>query len=159
MSVEFVDNSVKCKNMIGGSCVAWLYEACGELEAQVKRNSKRVTGGTAGSFGYMVDETSMNGYVGSNMENAIWEEFGTGEYALDGNGRKGGWWIKVGNGRNQIPLATAKRYGWVKVRRDQNGNLTYVFTKGKKPKRPLFKAFTSLKSRLVRRAEEVFGSM
>lgn len=159
MAVEFIDNRVECKNMIRNTCVVWLYEACGELEAQVKRNSKRVTGGTAGSFSYRVDETALAGYVGSGMENAVWEEFGTGEYALDGNGRKGGWWIKVGGGRNQIPPTVAKRYGWIKTRRDKNGNLAYVFTKGKKPKRPLLKAFTFLKSRLVRRAEELFGGM
>ena len=38
--------------------------------------------------------------VGSPLENAIWEEFGTGEYALYGNGRKGGWYYvdELGDG-------------------------------------------------------------
>ncbi|GFI47800.1 hypothetical protein IMSAGC019_03126 [Lachnospiraceae bacterium] len=159
MGVEFIDNSIKCRKMIGDAGIAWLYEACGEVEAQAKRNSKRASGDTAGSFRYKVDETSMEGYVGSDHENAIWEEFGTGEYALNGDGRNGGWWIEVGSGRNQIPLAVAKKYRWVKVRKDKNGNLAYVFTKGKKPRRSFFKAYTSLKGKLQRRAEEILGGI
>lgn len=130
--VQFIDNSVKVKKALNDKGVAWLHEVCGELEAQTKRNSKVVTGKTKGSFQYSVDENSLEGTVGSNYENAIWEEFGTGEYALNGDGRKGGWFYK-----------------------DEQGN--GHFTHGKHPKRPLFKAFTSLKSKLIRRAQEIFG--
>ena len=133
-SVQFINNSVKVKKALNDKAVAWLYEACGELAAQTKRNSKVVTGRTKGSFLYMVDESSLEGAVGSNYENAIWEEFGTGEYALNGDGRKGGWFYKDEQGKGH-------------------------FTHGKHPKRPMFKAFTSLKSRLARRAQEIFGGM
>ncbi|MCI8978394.1 MAG: hypothetical protein HFI99_15445 [Lachnospiraceae bacterium] len=98
MAVEFIDNSVKCKNMINGSCVAWLYEACGELEAQVKRNSKRVTGGTAGSFGYRVDEAALNGYVGSNIQS-------------NGNGRNG----TSAYGHNGLVFLNPDKLGTVKA--------------------------------------------
>lgn len=130
--VQFINNSVKVKKALHDKGVAWLDEACGELERQAKLNSKVVTGKTKGSFQYSVDESSLEGVVGSNYENAIWEEFGTGEYALNGDGRKGGWFYK-----------------------DEQGN--GHFTHGKHPKRPLFKAFTSLKSKLIRRAQEIFG--
>lgn len=159
--VQFINNSVKVKKALNDKGFAWLYEACGELEAQTKQNSKvkAKTGQTRGSYGYAVDEAELTGYVGSNYENAVWEEFGTGEYALNGDGRKGGWWIKVGNGKNEIPISTVEKYKWPKVRRDKSGNVTHVFTYGKKPRRPLFKAFTASKSKLIRRAQEIFGGM
>lgn len=133
-SVQFINNSVKVKKALNDKAIAWLYEACGELEAQTKRNSKVVTGRTKGSFQYMVDESRLEGAVGSNYENAIWEEFGTGEYALNGDGRKGGWFYKDEQGKGH-------------------------FTHGKHPKRPMFKAFTALKSKLAKRAQEIFGGM
>lgn len=134
MEMQFIDNSVKVKKVLNDKGIAWLHEACGELEAQTKRNSKVVTGKTKGSFQYSVDESSLEGAVGSNYENAIWEEFGTGEYALNGDGRKGGWFYKDAQGKGH-------------------------FTHGKHPKRLLFKAFTALKSKLIQRAQEIFGGV
>lgn len=130
MAVEFQDNRIEVKAAISGAVTAFLHEACGELEAQTKRNSKVKTGQTKGSYGYVVDEAELTGYVGSNYDNAIWEEFGTGEYALNGDGRKGGW-----------------RY----VDAEGKGHFTY----GKRPRRPLFKAFTALMEKIIARAEQI----
>lgn len=159
MGAEFIDNRAKVKGDISDTGISWLYEACGEIEAQAKRNSKVVSGKTKGSYFYMVDEEACVGYVGSGDENALWEELGTGEYALGGDGRKGGWWIKVGYGRGEISPETATKYRWEKVREDKNGSLAFVFTRGKKARRPLFKAFTSTKNLLKRMLEEMFGSI
>lgn len=134
VDIQFINNSVKIKKALHEKGVAWLYEACGELEAQTKRNSKVATGKTKGSFRYSVDEDNLEGSVGSDYQNAIWEEFGTGEYALNRDGRKGGWFYKDVQGK-------------------------WHFTHGKHPRRPLFRAFTSLKSRLIKRAQEIFGGM
>lgn len=131
MSVEFKDNSMKVKGAMNDAVIAYLHEAAGELEAQSKRNQKRVdTGQTKSSWTYKVDEAKAEAVVGNPLENAIWEEFGTGEYALNGNGRKGGWKYQDAKGK-------------------------WHFTKGKKPIRPLHTAFTSLKRKLIRRAEDV----
>lgn len=130
MAVEFQDNRIEVKSAISGAVTAFLHEACGELEAQTKRNSKVKTGQTKGSYGYVVDEAELTGYVGANYDNAIWEEFGTGEYALNGDGRKGGW-----------------RY----VDAEGKGHFTY----GKRPRRPLFKAFTELRARIIAKAEQI----
>lgn len=132
--MAFIDNRIQVKAKIREAGIAWLYEACGELEAQTKRNSKVVTGKTKGSYSYAVDEDNLEGAVGSNYENAIWEEFGTGEYALNGDGRKGGWFYKDERGIGH-------------------------FTHGKKPKRPLFNAFSSLKTTLENRAKQIFGDL
>lgn len=156
--MAFTDNRIAVKTELKKAGIAWLYEACGELEAQTKRNSKVSTEKTKGSYQYRVDEEKLEGYVGSSEENAIWEEYGTGEYALNSDGRKGGWWIKVGNGKNEIPLPTAEKYSWVKVRK-KNGVLTYVFTYGKKPTKPMTKAYTSLKNVLQKKAKELFGGI
>lgn len=130
MAVEFQDNRIEVKAAISGAVISFLHEACGELEAQTKRNSKVKTGQTKGSYEHAVDEAGLTGYVGSNYENAIWEEFGTGEYALNGNGRKGGWFYVDAEGKGH-------------------------FTKGKKPRRPLFRAFTGLSAKLIARAGQI----
>lgn len=131
MAVEFIDNSIKVKAALKASTIAFLYEAAGELEAQTKRNQTRVdTSATKNGWTHTVNEAKGVATVGNPLENAIWEEFGTGEYALSGKGRKGGWFYKDSKG---------------------NGHFTY----GKKPLRALNKAFTSLKPKLIARAEKI----
>lgn len=130
MPVEFIDNSVQVKAAINAAVIAYLYEAGGELEAQVKRNTRVDTGQTKGQWQYVVDESKLEVVVGNPLENAIWEEFGTGEYALNGDGRKGGWYYVDRKGARH-------------------------FTRGKTPSRALQNAFTSLKAALIKRAAEV----
>lgn len=131
-NVEYTNNSMKVKNALSAGVSAFLYEAGGELQEQTMRNSRVDTEQTKGSYQYKVQEESNAGtvYVGSNLENAIWEEFGTGEYALNGDGRKGG-----------------------RVYKDAKGN--WHRTKGKTPKRPMYDAFNSLREKLKRRLEQI----
>lgn len=153
MAVEFTDNSARVKAAINDAAIAYLYDAAGELEAQTKRNQEiRVkTGQTKNAWTYTVDESKGEAVIGNPQENAIWEEFGTGEYALNGDGRKGGWWIPLDTGG--MTEAQAKAYGFT-IREGKNGK-KYAFTMGKTPLRPFYKAFTSLKSKLIRRAEQI----
>ena len=130
MSVVFKDFSVQVKGAMNDAIKTYLYEAGGELEAQVKRNSRVGTGQLKNSWSYKVDEKDGICTVGSPLENAIWEVFGTGEYALHGDGRKGGWFYKDDEGK-------------------------WHHTYGKKPHRAFKRAFDSLKSALIKRAEEV----
>lgn len=128
-NITFTDNSIQVKAAIDAACEAFLNEAAGELEAAIKRNSRVDTGQTRGSYEYQVDMGAKEAVIGSNYENAIWEEFGTGEYALEGNGRKGGW-----------------------VYEDTKG--VKHFTRGKSPNRPMYNAFASEKSKIIQMAEE-----
>jgi hypothetical protein len=153
---------MKCKQLVKEAGITWLYEACGEVQSKTQRTYKRRrTSETAGSFEIHVDEVNMVGYVGSNHQNAIWEEWGTGDKAIDdngnpsGKGRKGGWWIKVGYGKDEITPKVAESYKWVSERRDKDGNLTFVFTKGKKGTLSFTKAYNSLKGKLENRAKEI----
>lgn len=134
MSMELNDNTGNVKKRLKEVSIAWLHEACGELEAQVKRNQRVRTGRTKGSWCYIVDETRREGIIASDSDNAVYEEFGTGEYALSGNGRKSGWWYKDESGR-------------------------WHFTKGKKPQRPLYLAWIRLKNVIISRAEELFRGL
>ena len=134
MSVEFQDFSIQVKGKISDRVNAALEECAGELESQTKRNSRVATGRTKNSFRHVVDDETHTAYIGSDMENAIWEEFGTGEHALNGDGRKGGW-----------------RY------KDERGEWHY--TTGKKPSRAFWRAYTSLKTAIVRRLESAMRGL
>ena len=89
--VEFYDFSIDVSAAATDIAFAFLEEAAGEVEAQARRNSHVDTGQLKGSWTHTVDETKDEAQIGSPLENAIWEEFGTGEYAAKGDGRKGGW--------------------------------------------------------------------
>lgn len=123
--VIFEDYTIKVQGAIDNKINAVLEECAGELESQVKRNSRVDTGKTKNSFQHMVVDSDHVAYIGSNHENAIWEEFGTGEFALHGNGRKGGW-----------------------VYKDEAGH--WHKTTGKKPSRAFYNAFTSLKNKIIK---------
>lgn len=152
--VEFEDNSLKIKEVLFDAGEAFIHEACGELQAKTRRNSRADTKQTEGSYEYKVKGSFMageqEGQIGSNLENAIWEEFGTGEYALHGDGRKGGWYVPE-------EKLTAKAKGKMQKRVGKNGKV-YYFTKGKRPNRPMHKAFMALKNKLVKRYGEILMS-
>ncbi len=133
--IVFEDYSAKCIDALKDSAIAFLEEAGGEVEAQTKRNCAVKTGKTKGSFQHQVDEGSLTVQIGSNYENAIWEEFGTGLYALEGDGRKDvPWWYKGADG-------------------------VWHSTSGKHPKRMLFNAFESLRGVIQQIAESRFGDL
>lgn len=137
MGIEFEDNRLKVKEALYDAGEAFIHEACGELQSRTQRNSRVDTGQTKGSYSYKVSSSFMAGeqygQIGSNLENAIWEEFGTGEYALHGDGRKGGWVYQSPKGE-------------------------FYYTKGKKPRRPMHNAFTALKNKLIKRYAAILKS-
>lgn len=164
MGVQFEDFSVQVTETLDDAAIAYLYEAAGELEAQTKRNSrqgKKYQGRDAQAlWKYAVDEKGKEATVGSPYEAAYWEEFGTGEYALNKDGRKG-WWVYVEG--NDTPRPNQKKYtkteavGIAASMRAEG--LDAHATNGIEPNRPLHRAFTDLKSALIRRAEEVLKGM
>lgn len=127
--VEFQDFTIQVQGAIGDRIDAVLEECAGEIESQTKRNTRVDTGKTKNSFQHHVDTSSHAAYIGSNYDNAIWEEFGTGEHALQGNGRKGGW-----------------RY------KDAEGHWHY--TTGKKPSRAFWNAYNRLKNAIIKRIQD-----
>lgn len=133
--ITFKDYSREVTEKINQAAITWLEEASGELEAQTKRNTKVDTGQTKGSWEHVVHESKFEAEVGSRYKNALWEEFGTGIYALNGNGRKTKW-----------------------VYRNPKDGKFYT-TVGKKPRRALWNAYQSLKSTLKNSAREKFKNL
>lgn len=128
--IEVEINTEQVESALDDAIIAYLHESAGELVSQTVRNSRVDTGQTAGSYNYKVDESAKEATVGSPLENAVWEEFGTGEYALLGNGRRGGW-----------------------IYQDADGK--YHRTHGKTPNRPMERAFESTKNAIISRCGEV----
>lgn len=119
-NVKFEGFSDELLQRFKSAAIAGLLEASGEIEAEVKRNTHVDTGQLKGSWKHVVDENKLEAQIGSPLENAIWEEFGTGEYALNGDGRTTPWSYK-----------------------DAKGN-----THGKRPNRALFNAFNTKKAKI-----------
>ena len=136
MSVEFHDYSVEVKENLELKCLAVLEEVSGELESAAKRNSRVRTSKTKNSFRHKVSITGkgFKAQIGSSYKNAIWEEFGTGEYAINGGGRQGGWAYK-----------------------DAKGN--WHFTRGKTPTRAFWNAYTSLKDPIISRIQDILRGL
>lgn len=163
-NVVFEDYRIDVKNAIKEKCIQLLYDAGNEVISQVTSRSVRKTGQTAGSYETSsVDEGQMCIHVGSNYENAIWEEFGTGEFAENGDGRKG-WWVFVEGQRGGGPHGGGKSY----ATKDQakramailrKKGLPAFYTRGKHARHPFRDGYNASKSKIIKRAEELFGGL
>ena len=98
--ITYHDYTMEVKAAINSATIAWLHAWASEIESQTKRNCKMATEGDAigtqlkGSYSHTVDESKGEAVIGSPLEAAYWEEWGTGEHAAHGDGRKG-WWVYV----------------------------------------------------------------
>lgn len=131
MSVEFQDFSTLARNALEKSARKFLEEAAVEIESEAKRSSPVDTGQLKGSWAHAQNTVALEAKIGSPLQNALWNEFGTGKFAVNGDGRKGGW-----------------RY--------QDDNDEWHFTRGKKPKRTLQKAFVAKRNAIINRAMQIF---
>lgn len=134
--IEFTNNTEKIKKALGDASKQFLTDAGQIIRSQVRDLSRRKTGQLKDSFNYQLtnDKGDMVVKVGSPLENAIWEEFGTGEYALEGNGRKGGWYYEDEKGEGH-------------------------FTHGKTPSRALYYAIKNSKPTIESLFKEVYGGI
>ena len=134
MSVVFKDFTKIVLDKIHTTGEQFLEEVGGEIEAQTKQNTKVDTGKTKGSWEHVVNAEKMEVQVGSRYKNALWEELGTGIYALNGDGRKTRWVYRTPDGK-------------------------FHSTVGKKPRRALFNAYNSKKNQIIREARRRFGKL
>lgn len=147
--VEFEDNTIKVIGALNEAMLAGLDAAAGEIEAMTIRNSRQ--GHTYGDiqaralWDHMVDEGKAEAQVGSEHEAAYWEEFGTGEHALYGNGRKG-WWVYIegqDSGKGGKSYATKEEAEEAARFLRRVAKLDAIVTNGLEPNRPLYRAFSS----------------
>ena len=134
MSVVFKDFTKVVLDKIHETGETFLEEVGGEVEAQAKRNTKVDTGKTKGSWEHKVDADKMEVQIGSRYKNALWEELGTGIYALNGDGRKTKWVYRTEDGK-------------------------FHATVGKKPRRALYRAYESKKNAIIREAKRRFKEL
>ena len=132
--MKFIDHSDEAKKVLREATIRWLFQACLLAEGQAVSLAAVQTARLRNSIDHFVDEDELIGYVGTNVEYAIYVEFGTGEFAENGNGRKGGW-----------------------VYQDHSGE--WFFTWGQEPQPYLRPAFRQKKSEIEALAKEIFGGI
>ncbi len=150
MPVELQNFSIKVKAAIEEKAIQFLKEASAEVESAAKRNSRVATTRLKNSWDHTIDPGAKESKIGSPLQNAIWEEFGTGEYAAHGDGRKGGWYIpeeKLGDGAK------------AKMRRVEIKGKVFYFTRGKTPNHTLQRAYDSNKGKIIARARKIFKEL
>jgi hypothetical protein len=160
--VVFEDNSVKVKEAMKDEAIKFLHEVGGELRSMIQRKSRRKTSKTAGEYKYRVDEDKLAVYIGSNYVNAIWEEFGTGEHALNKDGRKG-WWVYVAGSPIKESSKGGKSYTAQEAKKIvallRSKGLDAHMTQGKTANRPMWKSYQSSKSKIIKRASQIFKGL
>lgn len=161
--VQFFDYSVKVKSALREKSIQFLEEIGGEIRSQAQRNSRRDTSKTAGSYKKKLDAGGLAVHIGSDYWNAIYEEFGTGEHAINHNGRKGYWVFVKNGGKISAPKGGRKIYTKDQARKAvailRKKGLDAYYTSGKKPNRPLFRAFETVTPKAQKYAEKFFGGL
>ena len=147
MAVQFIDNSIEVKAELNQNTIGWLHTWANEIASTAKRECS--LDGDEGvqlrkSYRAEVDEDAGEAQVGSDQESSYWEEYGTGEHAAHGDGRKG-WWVYKdgykGNGGKVLTEQEAKAAA--------AGDPTVHATNGRPPNYTLEKAFTKNKSKAI----------
>lgn len=141
-TVKLINNTASLKAGIKKVALNWLEETAGEIEAQTKRNSAVGSAGapTKNSWRHQVNSGTMEAVVGSSEINAIYEEYGTGEYAAEGNGRSTPWYVPV---ESVVGYKKPSYQGKVVIVYGKGGQKFYK-TDGKAPKKMLHNAWDSV---------------
>lgn len=164
-NVEFKDFSFQVKAALNEETIAWLYETGNEIASNAKNNC--ALDGNAGvqlrkSYRAEVDEGAGEAHIGSPLESAYWEEYGTGAHADTGkNGGKKGrsdWWVHYKNsGPNpdtpHYDESTAKS---VAESLTASGKTAYA-TNGREPNYTLEKAFIKVRPKAEANLEARLG--
>lgn len=145
-------NTQGVTDAIRNALKAFLEEAGAEVESQAAQNTPVAEGQLKGAWAHKADADKMTVTIGNHMQHAIWMEYGTGEYALEGKGRKGGWYIPIDTA-NGVSMQTAEKYGWpIKYGKDGQA---FAYTKGARPRRMLFNAMQDMAGAIQSRAEDI----
>lgn len=165
MPVHLEDFSFEVKAKINESTIAWLYETANEIESQAKRICQLddESGGKQlkGSYDSQVDEGKGEAKIGSPLESAFWEEWGTGEYAAHGDGRKG-WWIYI---PGQASMGGGQTYATKEEAEDMAAYIRAAYdkeaivTNGRQPNYTLEKAFKKTEPKAKARLESILKEM
>lgn len=156
-NIVFQDFSAQVKAAMKAEADAWLYTWSNEIASQAKRNCKmdgNVGVQLRGSYTTSVDTIAGEARIGSTLEAAYWEEYGTGSHAdtLKNGGKQGrkDWWVYV---KDQPPRETESTHYSTEAEAQSvaasmcaQGFDAYA-TNGRDPNYTLEKAFITTKPR------------
>lgn len=157
MAVEFKDYSIEVKAALNDITKGWLHTWANEIASKARDNTQM--DGEQGvqlrrSYRADVDEGAGSAKVGTPLESGYWEEYGTGEYAVHGDGRKG-WWVYKdgyqGNGGKVLTEDEAKAIA--------ASDPSLHASNGRKPSYTLEKAFTATRPKAVADLENKLKGM
>ncbi|WPC08009.1 HK97-gp10 family putative phage morphogenesis protein [Globicatella sp. PHS-GS-PNBC-21-1553] len=131
---KFINNQKYFKGKLKDAAIQFLMEGAELVEASQKALSPVDLGALRDSVGNNIDERSLTAQIGSNSEYAIFVNKGTGEFAENGMGRKGGWSYQ-----------------------DQQGQ--WHFTKGQKPQPFIEQSFKQNKTNIQSLAKNIFKNI
>jgi hypothetical protein len=162
MAVEFQDFSFEVKAALNAKTIAWLHETANEITAQAQRNcstDEEYSAQLKGSYANVVNETKGEATIGSPLEQAFWEEFGTGSHAdmSKNGGRPGrkGWWVYKdgykGKGGKILTERQAKAMA--------AGVPSLHATNGREPNYTLEKAFKTVKPKAIAQLEKTMKGL
>ncbi len=137
MGIEYHNNTSKVNDEIQARINKALDEVGGIIKAAAKENvTSKGTGHLRDSIAKQTigtgDKTVVQ--IGSPLDYAVYQEFGTGEFAENGAGRKGGWVYRAPNGK-------------------------FYHTDGSKPKKFLRKAFRDNKQTVIDHLKQELGGI
>ncbi|MCQ2754843.1 MAG: HK97 gp10 family phage protein [bacterium] len=153
--VKFIDNHIKVEAEIERRICNWLEEVSAEYESQAIRNTRVDTGATKRGWGHTVDTTTLEATVGNSEENAIWEELGTGEYALSGKKGRNVWYVPASRLNSREISNFTHKYHFPIVY-GKNGAVFFE-VHGKKPQRMLYKAHQNTKIKAIKRFAQIMN--
>lgn len=165
MAIHFTDNSKKVSAAINRAIIAALDESASEVVSHAKRNCAmdgKMRTQLRGSYKYNLYETEMRAEVGSPLEAAYWEEFGTGEHAAHKDGRKG-WWVYIegGSGYEGATNSYATEQeavdmaAWISTKYGVHA----VATNGRYPQNTLYNAFAANEAKIRKHFETLLGGI
>lgn len=152
--VEFQDFSINVQAALDEISLAWLRDTSNEVASQAKRNCVMEDDAgkqLKGSYAAQVNDAKGEAQVGSPLESAYWEEWGTGEYAAHNDGRKG-WWVYVKGetrGKGGKSYATKEEAEEAAAFLRNVKHLDAYATNGRRPHYTLENAFKSVEKKAV----------
>ena len=164
MAVQFKDNSIEVKAEINEKTLGWLHAWAKEIASTAKDTCTMTDdhGQLRKSYRAEVDDRAGKALIGSPLESAYWEEFGTGEHAVRDPHRTG-WWVYIEGGsgyegetnhyRTREEAEAVARHIRKKYGRKA------VATNGRDPNYTLEKAFTKNKPKAVADLERILKGM
>ena len=154
--VKLIDYSREIKAALKEAGIAWLHTWSSEIKSQAQRNCKmdgNVGIQLRGSYRNEVNENAEEAIIGSELEAAYWEEFGTGEHAVDRSKSRKGWWVYT-PGESGPPGYKSGEYvdeqeaGAVAAHITRKYGKAAVVTNGRDPQHTLENAFKKTKPKM-----------